>query len=123
MNVPAATNSSNSTSESAKSICGFLQIDLVRLADIVHLAFGKPKSEDRPCLGAEEDQGTITARHTTSRSSDSLFDEATAKVGIDHTATRTRHRFAERRVNDPFFAGEPLEPSVFEDPQSTTVPF
>jgi hypothetical protein len=77
---------------------------LLIVIDVRPLALGEPVHEK--CLGAatEQDDGPVAFRSSLARSGDPLFDDFTAKVGVDLALFGPSNRLMQVRIRNPFLA-------------------
>jgi hypothetical protein len=83
--------------------------------DVRPLALGKPVHEE--CLGSapEKDDGPVAFRFSLPGSGDPLFDDLTAKVGVDLALFGPSNSLAQGRIRNLFLRGKALKPPGFED--------
>ena len=88
---------------------------LLFVIDVRPLAFGEPVYKE--CLGSapEEDDGPVAFRSSLPWPGNPLFDDLTAKVGVDLALFGPCNRLTQGRIRNPFLPGEALKLSGFED--------
>ena len=85
------------------------------VVDVRPLALGEPLHERRLGTATEQDDGQVASRSPPTRSGDPLFNDFTAKVGVDLALFGPSNSLTQGCIRDPFLAGKALKPSGFED--------
>jgi hypothetical protein len=69
------------------------------------------------CLGSapEKDDGPVAFRSSLSWPGDPLFDDFTAKVGVDLALFGPSNSLTQNRIRNPLLSGKALKPPGFED--------
>jgi len=62
--------------------------------------------------------GPVAFRSSLTRSGNPLFDDFTAKVGVDLALFGPSNRFTQGRIRNSFLPGKALKPSGFQDSHS-----
>jgi hypothetical protein len=97
---------------------GFLELLFLIVIDIRPPALGEPVHEECPGSAPEKDDGPVAFRPSLSRSGDPLFDDPTAKVGVDLTPFGPSNSLPQDRIRNPFLCGKALKPPGFENSHS-----
>jgi len=97
---------------------GVLKLLLLIVIDVRPLALGEPVYEKRPGTPTEQDDGPVAFRFSLPWSGDPLFDDLTAKVGIDLTLFGPSNSLTQDRIRNPFLPGKALKPPGFVDSHS-----
>src|SRR5258708_2195704 len=92
-----------------------LELFFLVVIDVRPLALGEAVHEECLTSAPEEDDGPVAFRPSLPRSGDPLFDDLTAKVGVDLTLFGPLHSLAQDGVRDTFFPGKALKPPGLED--------
>jgi hypothetical protein len=96
-------------------LLGFLELFFLIVIDVRPLAFGEPVHEE--CLGSapEKDDGPVPFRSSLPWPGGPLFDDFTAKVGVDLALFGPSNSLTPDRIRNPFLFGKALKSPGFKD--------
>jgi hypothetical protein len=88
---------------------GFLELFFLIVIDVRPLAFGEPVHKE--CLGSapEKDDGPVAFRSSLPWPGDPLFDDLTAKAGVDLALFGPSNSLTQDRIRNPFLPGKSVE--------------
>jgi hypothetical protein len=94
---------------------GFLELFFLIVINVRPPVFGEPVHEE--CLGSapEKDDGPVALRSSLPWPGDPLFDDPTAKVGVNLIVFGPCNSLTQDRIRNPFLLDEALKPPGFED--------
>jgi hypothetical protein len=98
---------------------GLFELCFLIVIDIRPLVLGEPENEECEAPAPEQNNCPVTLRLPLSGSSDPLFDDPAAQIGVDAADLGPSNSLTQNRIRNCFFPGKALEPPGFEDSHYT----